>query len=78
MSIKHHKSKTIITVSPIGNSLRNIHHDSDSSSLYVSLKDTFIENWFIHIHSFWPSLLKVPSFLVEFITPIVRVSDFFI
>ncbi|KAI7981879.1 DNA topoisomerase 2 [Camellia lanceoleosa] len=24
------------------------------------------------IHSFWPSLLKIPSFLVEFITPIVK------
>ncbi|KAL0429245.1 UNVERIFIED_CONTAM: DNA topoisomerase 2 [Sesamum radiatum] len=24
------------------------------------------------IHSFWPSLLKVPSFLLEFITPIVK------
>ena len=55
----------------------NILHDSDSSSFYVSLKDTLIENWFIHIHSFSPSLLKVPSFLVEFVTPIVKVSDFF-
>ncbi|RZC81985.1 hypothetical protein C5167_044563 [Papaver somniferum] len=26
------------------------------------------------IHSFWPSLLKIPSFLVEFITPIVKVT----
>lgn len=26
------------------------------------------------IHSFWPSLLKIPSFLVEFITPIVKVD----
>ncbi|XP_016170360.1 DNA topoisomerase 2 isoform X1 [Arachis ipaensis] len=26
------------------------------------------------IHSFWPSLLKVPSFMVEFTTPIIRVS----
>ncbi|KAH7527912.1 hypothetical protein FEM48_Zijuj05G0016600 [Ziziphus jujuba var. spinosa] len=26
------------------------------------------------IHSFWPSLLKVPSFLVEFITPIVKAT----
>lgn len=26
------------------------------------------------IHSFWPSLLKVPSFLIEFITPIVKVD----
>ncbi|KAJ7982233.1 DNA topoisomerase 2 [Quillaja saponaria] len=25
-------------------------------------------------HSFWPSLLKIPSFLVEFITPIVKAS----
>ncbi|KAF8750223.1 hypothetical protein HU200_012478 [Digitaria exilis] len=24
------------------------------------------------IHSFWPSLLKVPSFLVEFVTPIIK------
>ncbi|CAL5356365.1 unnamed protein product [Camellia sinensis] len=24
------------------------------------------------IHSFWPSLLKIPSFLVEFLTPIVK------
>ncbi|CAL5372287.1 unnamed protein product [Camellia sinensis] len=24
------------------------------------------------IHSFWPSLLKIPSFLVESITPIVK------
>ena len=54
----------------------NILHDSDISSLYVSLKDTLTENMFIHIHSLWPSLLKVPSFLVEFMTPIVKVSDF--
>ncbi|XP_011621441.1 DNA topoisomerase 2 isoform X2 [Amborella trichopoda] len=27
------------------------------------------------IHSFWPSLLKVPSFLVEFITPIVKARN---
>ncbi|KAI3983053.1 hypothetical protein MKX01_035334 [Papaver californicum] len=26
------------------------------------------------IHKFWPSLLKVPSFLIEFITPIVKVT----
>lgn len=26
------------------------------------------------IHSFWPSLLRVPSFMIEFITPIVKVS----
>ncbi|GLT73663.1 hypothetical protein SLA2020_455040 [Shorea laevis] len=26
------------------------------------------------VHSFWPSLLKVPSFMVEFITPIVKAS----
>ncbi|CAL5433648.1 unnamed protein product [Camellia sinensis] len=24
------------------------------------------------IHSFWPSLLKIPSFLVEFLTPIMK------
>ncbi|KAI4363914.1 hypothetical protein MLD38_020075 [Melastoma candidum] len=27
------------------------------------------------IHSFWPSLLKVPSFLLEFITPIVKATS---
>jgi DNA topoisomerase-2 len=26
------------------------------------------------IHKFWPSLLKVPGFMLEFITPIVKVS----
>ncbi|KAJ7542297.1 hypothetical protein O6H91_10G100200 [Diphasiastrum complanatum] len=26
------------------------------------------------IHSFWPSLLKIPDFLVEFITPIVKAT----
>ncbi|KAJ1280587.1 hypothetical protein BS78_04G244200 [Paspalum vaginatum] len=26
------------------------------------------------IHSFWPSLLKVPSFMVEFITPIIKAT----
>ncbi|KAF9593284.1 hypothetical protein IFM89_021040 [Coptis chinensis] len=26
------------------------------------------------IHSFWPSLLKIPSFLLEFITPIVKAA----
>lgn len=26
------------------------------------------------VHSFWPSLLKIPSFMVEFITPIVKVG----
>ncbi|XWS56578.1 hypothetical protein CRYUN_Cryun09bG0097400 [Craigia yunnanensis] len=29
------------------------------------------------IHSFWSSLLKVPSFMVEFVTPIVKVSMYF-
>ncbi|KAL5207162.1 hypothetical protein ABZP36_031597 [Zizania latifolia] len=27
------------------------------------------------IHSFWPSLLKIPSFLVEFITPIIKATN---
>ncbi|KZV36276.1 DNA topoisomerase 2 [Dorcoceras hygrometricum] len=27
------------------------------------------------IHSFWPSLLKVPSFMLEFITPIVKATQ---
>ncbi|KAL9175513.1 hypothetical protein ABFS82_02G117600 [Erythranthe guttata] len=27
------------------------------------------------IHSFWPSLLKVPSFMLEFITPIVKATN---
>lgn len=27
------------------------------------------------IHSFWPSLLKMPSFMIEFITPIVKVCE---
>ncbi|KAK1619077.1 hypothetical protein QYE76_024594 [Lolium multiflorum] len=27
------------------------------------------------IHKFWPSLLKVPSFLVEFITPIIKATN---
>ncbi|PKA63063.1 DNA topoisomerase 2 [Apostasia shenzhenica] len=27
------------------------------------------------IHSFWPSLLKIPTFLVEFITPIVKATN---
>ncbi|KAL6655583.1 hypothetical protein ACP70R_006409 [Stipagrostis hirtigluma subsp. patula] len=27
------------------------------------------------IHSFWPSLLKVPSFMVEFITPIIKATN---
>ena len=26
------------------------------------------------LHAFWPSLLKQPNFLLEFITPIVKVS----
>lgn len=26
------------------------------------------------VHNFWPSLLKVPGFMVEFITPIVNSS----
>lgn len=26
------------------------------------------------MHTFYPSLLKVPGFLVEFITPIIKVS----
>jgi DNA topoisomerase-2 len=25
------------------------------------------------LHSFYPSLLKIPGFLVEFITPIIKV-----
>eukprot|EP01047_Picozoa_sp_COSAG01_P028229 COSAG01_NODE_1890_length_8979_cov_5.337500_2_plen_1328_part_00 len=34
-----------------------------------------IKGLFINfIHTFWPSLLKVPGFMVEFITPIVKVS----
>jgi DNA gyrase/topoisomerase IV subunit B len=27
------------------------------------------------LHTFYPSLLKVPGFLVEFITPIIKVSS---
>ncbi|VFQ77766.1 unnamed protein product [Cuscuta campestris] len=27
------------------------------------------------IHTFWPSLLKVPSFLVEFVTPIIKAKN---
>ncbi|KAF3321549.1 DNA topoisomerase 2 [Carex littledalei] len=27
------------------------------------------------IHNFWPSLLKIPSFMVEFITPIVKATN---
>lgn len=27
------------------------------------------------IHSFWPSLLKIPSFMLEFITPIVKATN---
>ncbi|KAF3788559.1 DNA topoisomerase 2 [Nymphaea thermarum] len=27
------------------------------------------------IHSFWPSLLRIPSFMVEFITPIVKATN---
>eukprot|EP00897_Mesotaenium_endlicherianum_P007582 jgi/Mesen1/6852/ME000351S05970 len=27
------------------------------------------------LHTFWPSLLKVPNFLLEFITPIVKATD---
>ncbi|XP_052142944.1 DNA topoisomerase 2 [Oryza glaberrima] len=27
------------------------------------------------IHSFWPSLIKIPSFLVEFITPIIKATN---
>ncbi|XP_078179281.1 DNA topoisomerase 2-like isoform X6 [Carex rostrata] len=27
-----------------------------------------------YIHSFWPSLLKIPSFMVDFITPIVKAT----
>ncbi|KAL4561866.1 hypothetical protein LXL04_034048 [Taraxacum kok-saghyz] len=27
------------------------------------------------LHSFWPSLLKIPEFLLEFITPIVKASN---
>lgn len=26
------------------------------------------------IHHFWPSLLKIPGFMLEFITPIVKVG----
>jgi DNA topoisomerase-2 len=34
-----------------------------------------IKGLFINfIHSFWPSLLKLPGFLLEFVTPIVKVS----
>lgn len=29
------------------------------------------------LHSFWPSLLKIPGFLLEFITPIVKVTRTF-
>jgi DNA topoisomerase-2 len=34
-----------------------------------------IKGLFINfVHSFWPSLLQVPGFLQEFITPIVKVT----
>ena len=34
-----------------------------------------IKGLFINfVHSFWPSLLKVPGFLQEFVTPIIKVA----
>jgi DNA topoisomerase-2 len=27
------------------------------------------------IHHFWPSLLKIPGFLKEFVTPIIKVTQ---
>ena len=38
-----------------------------------------IKGLFINfIHYFWPSLLKIPGFLKEFITPIIKVHLIFI
>ncbi|KAM0910671.1 hypothetical protein ACQ4PT_013993 [Festuca glaucescens] len=57
------------------------HYDSTNGLRYGHLMimtdqdhdDSHIEGLLINfIHSFWPSLLKVPSFLVEFITPIIK------
>lgn len=46
--------------------------------LYLMVQDhdgSHIKGLLINfIHSFWPSLLKVPEFMVEFTTPIIRVS----
>jgi len=34
-----------------------------------------IKGLFINlIHSFWPSLLQIPGFVQEFVTPIVKIS----
>ncbi|KAM0910667.1 hypothetical protein ACQ4PT_013993 [Festuca glaucescens] len=60
------------------------HYDSTNGLRYGHLMimtdqdhdDSHIEGLLINfIHSFWPSLLKVPSFLVEFITPIIKATN---
>lgn len=49
----------------------------NSNLFFVCLQDhdgSHIKGLLINLfHSFWPSLLKAPSFLLEFITPIVKV-----
>jgi DNA topoisomerase-2 len=53
-------------------------HNYNNSSMLCVIQDhdgSHIKGLLINfIHSFWPSLLKVPSFMVEFTTPIIRVS----
>ncbi|KAL8535162.1 hypothetical protein ACS0TY_010975 [Phlomoides rotata] len=48
-------------VFPLRGKLLNDHDGSHIKGLLINF-----------IHSFWPSLLKVPTFLLEFITPIVK------
>lgn len=55
-----------------------LNHQNCNCSILMGVQDhdgSHIKGLLINfIHSFWPSLLKVPTFMVEFTTPIIRVS----
>ncbi|KAK8484332.1 hypothetical protein V6N11_047370 [Hibiscus sabdariffa] len=66
LGLQQHKEYTDVKSLRYGHLMIMTDQDRDGS---------YIKGLLINfIHSFWPSLLKVKSFLVEFITPIVKAS----
>ncbi|XP_052301590.1 DNA topoisomerase 2 isoform X2 [Populus trichocarpa] len=66
LGLQHHKQYSNVKSLRYGHLMIMTDQDHDGSHI----KGLLIN----FLHSFWPSLLKVPSFLVEFITPIVKAT----
>ncbi|XP_058766099.1 DNA topoisomerase 2-like [Vicia villosa] len=66
LGLQQNKEYTNVKSLRYGHLMIMADHDHDGSHI----KGLLIN----FIHSFWPSLLKVPSFMVEFPTPVIRAS----